>query len=391
MEIKYCINCGNQLPPNANFCNHCGFALSAPAPVQPVIQQPEVEQPVTEQPVTEQPAAEPEEIPVKQTRPNLYTLDTLPPAPPKEKAPTPPPKKVSKWPKRGLLRSGIAILLCCAIFLLSFCALSWISLRNFATADNTGAVIEDALRNIPLIRIKIPDRDGNIPFADWLDKQLDGTLNMSVRVDPEALQIFLKESQTTALLAEHMANYMNAFFTGKHAAISPDVLADTLLQDRELLGNALYRQMQEEDIYRIVDRLVISGILDLLNTSAMPAQAFAIIRTALSWWIIAALGLVILILIIALALVDRKFFRVLGDTGICLMATGGIWGLAYLLLQVLIMAMPWRLRPFAALPNHYLVTGLIPCAIFFGAGVLLLVIKTIAKTVILRKEKATHA
>ncbi|MCR4824568.1 MAG: zinc ribbon domain-containing protein [Bacteroidales bacterium] len=50
--MKYCPNCGAQLPDNANFCSVCGARFGAP---QPNYQQPQYQQPQYQQPQYQQP------------------------------------------------------------------------------------------------------------------------------------------------------------------------------------------------------------------------------------------------------------------------------------------------------------------------------------------------
>lgn len=50
--MKYCPNCGAQLPDNANFCSVCGARFGAP---QPNYQQPQYQQPQYQQPQFQQP------------------------------------------------------------------------------------------------------------------------------------------------------------------------------------------------------------------------------------------------------------------------------------------------------------------------------------------------
>ena len=50
--MKYCPNCGAQLPDNANFCSNCGTRFGAPQ--QPYGQQP-YQQPYGQQPYQQQP------------------------------------------------------------------------------------------------------------------------------------------------------------------------------------------------------------------------------------------------------------------------------------------------------------------------------------------------
>lgn len=49
--MKYCPNCGAQLPDNASFCSNCGSQLGAPMQYQqPQYQQPQYQQPQYQQP-----------------------------------------------------------------------------------------------------------------------------------------------------------------------------------------------------------------------------------------------------------------------------------------------------------------------------------------------------
>lgn len=440
MEFRFCHNCGTQVAANAKFCAACGTALKRP-PVQEIVPPSAPDPEPVSAPVPEAvpaapaptvftldnldaPAPQPE--PVK--RSVVFTLDSLPvdvpaqPEPKAEPAPVPEPTPVCEpevpvipaappsppevvtppakpRPKKGILarrgaaRTIFSILLCILIFFWSFISLTGFNVRMSLEGSNGAATLEQILKGIDLTKIQadflvsgLEDKDASL--ALWMVDTVLSKYDPTVSVDEEDLQEFLEYSSVNAFLAQQLSDYIRDIAAGKaDAMVTVSELQYQLTRDSDLIYDIFGVDLTEEQIDAIAESAAQSGALDLLSTEVLRednADLFRIGQIALSWWIIGGLGLILLILLLLLAAAEGSILRTCSDTGITLMVSSGLWGAAGLFalaLPKLWNSMLYPIRPIGQIVGAVLKAGLIPTAVVFGTGAVLVLIRVFGKLI----------
>lgn len=366
----------------------------APEPEQPAPQNAELPQ------VEE--VAEPEQIPEpepappeKKSKPKKEKKAKKEKAP-KEKAP----KEKGGWPSRSAGRTVLAVLLCILIFLWSFSSLTLLNARLATTGEQGEKTLTAVIRSLDLTKISasvLTDdlQDPKASLADWVVGKITENYQGRVDLNPEDLKEFWEDSAFPAYLVTHLSNCLTDIYTGSSSAkITAEDILLLLQTDAAVIDEVFDEQLSEADMALIATAAVDSGALELLSTQSLKANAgglYNIVQIGLSWWVIGITAVILVLLVVLLGKINGSVLRTFGDTGITLMVMSAIWcvgGLLILAMPDLWNAMFYQIRPVGAAIGSLLTASLIPSGIVFGVGALLLLIKVIGKTIVIKSAKA---
>lgn len=359
------------------------------------------------------PAAEPEPIPEPVTEAvpavEAATAEPTPVVKPKkqkkakkEKQPKkePAPRQKGGWPSRSPGRTVLAVLLCVLMFVWSFAVLTLVNVRLATTGalgeKTINAVVTSMdLTHISAVILSDEQQDPEASLADWIAGKITENYQGRVELSARDLKEFWEESSVPAFLAAHLNECVADVYAGSSGAEITAEEIQTLLQaDLALIDEIFDEQLTETDIANIAQAAVDSGVLELVSARAMKDSiggVYSLLQIGLSWWVIGVAAVILVLLILLLGKINGSVLRTVGDTGITLMVMSAIWcvgGLLILAMPDLWNAMFYSIRPVGAAIGSVLTASLISSAIVFGAGTLLLLIKTIGKAVVTKPAKA---
>lgn len=316
----------------------------------------------------------------------------------KEKPPKAP--KVRKgYPSRSGGRTVLAVLVCLLIFVWSFACLTLLNTRLATTGAQGEKTLTTVISSLDLTTLKTEllvnnPQDPNASMADWIAGKITENYQGRVELDPEDFKVFWRKSCFPGHLASHLTACLQDVYTGSDTARITAADIQMMLQtDAALIDEVFDEQLTEEDMAMIAEAAVKSGILEQISAKAMKETSgglYTATRVGLSWWVIGAAGLILLLLILLLGKVNRSALRTFGDAGITLMVMSGIWcigGIVILLMPDLWNAAFYGIRPVGSIIGALLSAGLIPAAAVFGTGTLMVIIKSIGKAIVTKAAK----
>lgn len=446
METRFCHNCGCKVAASAKFCGNCGTALQQPpapetiaepvpapipAPVTPEPEAPKAAPSVVftldtlEAPVPEPPKpavvftldslpeaeAETESAPLPPAEPETSEPEALPepeilpepevtPEPEGDPAPQPKPRpKKGILARRGVGRTILAVLVCILIFVWSFASMAVLNIRLATTGELGVNTLEQALGSVDLTEIPaslvVMDlQDPDLSVAEWIVVQVTNNYQGRVDADPEDLQEFMEDSSVLPFLAEQLRDYLADIYSGTtDSAVTTAEIEALLTADTAVISDIFGEDLTPEDITAIAQAAVDSGALELFSAESLKennSQVYRIANLALSWYVIGAMGVILLALILLLGAVNRSVLRTMGDTGITLMVMSAIWGIGGLFVMVLPKvwdSLLYPIRPVGSVLGALLQGSLIPTAAAFGTGVVLVLIKVLGKKIVTKSAK----
>lgn len=442
METRFCHNCGTKVAASAKFCGNCGAALQklptpepaaepTPAPVTPEPETPQAQPSVVftldtlEAPAPEPvkpavvftldslPQTEPEveSAPLSNPEPEAVEPEVLPepepapepavqPEPKNDPAPQPKPRpKKGILARRGVGRTILAVLICILIFVWSFASMTVLNVRLATTGDQGVKTLEHALSGvdptqIPASLVVMDLQDPDLSVAEWIVVQVTNNYQGRVDADPDDLREFMEDSSVLPFLAEQLCDYLADIYNGAtDSAVTTAEIEALLTADTAVISDVFGEDLTPEDITAIAQAAVDSGALELFSAESLKennSQVYRIVNLALSWYVIGAMGVILLALILLLGAVNRSALRTMGDTGITLMVMSAIWGIGGLFVLVLPKAwnsLLYSIRPLGSVLGALLQGSLIPTAAAFGTGVVLVLIKVIGKKIVTKSAK----
>ena len=438
MEVSFCHNCGTKLKENTKFCGACGAAVFNPAepepeeilvPVETVAEEPAVQaaepeaEPVVAAVETEpepaeevsEPAAEPEIPPVVITfepegeepvaEASVSTEPQIPAEPVEAcvQVETKPAetkkKKKDRYPRRGVGRTILAVLLCVLIFLWSFGALMIYDVRQATEGEQLRANLTDIVENLDLIKtpastVVAGSVDPEQSLAEWAAEKVAEAYEGTVEITEEAMVHFLEESTVLPFFTEKLTAAVNDIHKGTASSdITRKELEDLMWENTELIEQTTGQPLTEVEVGNLVDQVERLGVTKFLSAENMRKAASPVyygMKILLSYWVIGFFGAMALIFVLLLAQNNKwNMLRTCGDAGITWTVLSGILILAALFAKLL--PDVWNgIFPMAVIGDvsgTVLYGGLFPALILLGAGVVLILIQIIGKLIVTKTAK----
>lgn len=438
MEVRFCHNCGKQLKEGAKFCAGCGTPVlqlpqetpaPAPAPAEPVPVKTEVvvqeepivenapvetaeavpeevsqivpEAPVAEETVAENPVAEevveePAFIPAAEPIPAVEESAPAPAAEPVPAAEQPAKPKKDPYPRRGVGRTILAILICLFIFLWSFTAIMIYNVRSATSGEQLTKNLESVLKNTDLVSLPasqlIPDAEEDVTIVQWVIQEIADNYDGEVVASEKDIEKFLEKSTFSDFIIAKLGLYMNDLYTGSDDfEISVEEIEGLLEDNADLMEDLFDTPVYQEDIENFVAELEDREILESLEVSTLKEEIAPVyygVQIGLSYWVIGFFALLALLFILWLSATNKwNMLRTCGDTGITWTVLGALLCLPALV--TLIVPSIWSDLlgniPFVdSLISSVLRSTLIPAAILLGVGILLIVVKVVGKKLVLK-------
>ena len=411
--VKFCRNCGAEIPAEGKFCGVCG----TPVAVQP---EAEVEQVpvVAEEPVI--PAIsmddEPAEIVVEPAQTEIEPMEVADPEPlvlPQDETPVEKKEKGKKVkaPKekppvgkgilnrRGAFRSILAVLLCIVIFVGSFAALTIWNVWSAVFGGNQQAVVATAITGIDIMEIPtsmvIAGNGNNGNLGEWMAESISAALPEENKISESELEEFMEESNFAQFLSLQLANYACDVLYGTETFAMDSKTVETLLkEDSDLIEDITGIELTAEGISAIASQ--VEGFMnesltapeDIALSADLPVQTVVQIAngaiTGTFMLVLAVFVLTVILVCIILGAINRSSLRTCSDIGVTFMVAGGIWGIVGLfpmILPDLWADLTASASAVTELLAAILERTLIPSAVVFGTGFVLVLIKVIGKPI----------
>lgn len=427
MAARFCYMCGNPLPESARFCVSCGTPVDqTPAPAEPapvttpdpepipepvaVLDSEPVSEPVAEpdpEPVPE-PVAEPDPEPIpepvfEQPVPTpVYTTGPQPDYIQPEEQEKP---KKERYKKRGVLRTIVAVPLCILVFLFATMSLVVWDAASLLDSENLAKAVTDTVENIDLTEIKAVDvlgdsmevEDQDASIVEWAITEIAKTSEGTIEVSKKDVEKFLKESTIPAFLNETVASYADALLgDGEDAGVTKKELTKLFEENAELAEEVFDVQIGDEEIEYFVDSLEENGIMEMLEPGTIEktmknemGETFSILKNVSKYTMLLFVLLVALtVLFIVLLSANNRWnmLRTSGDVGILLTILGVVTTAVALSGTFIGDILPLG-EMVVSVMESFLMSTLVPALITLGAGVLLILVYVIGKSIIIKSAK----
>ncbi len=314
--------------------------------------------------------------PVRNNDPVYYAPTPAPEAPPA-------PQKVLLFPKKPLSipRRLLAGLLCVLLLLTSLSA----TVLGIVRMATTGEALEDIIEGISLSEIPastiIGDADEDVTMTQWLREEL-------VKLDPawedlseDDLEQFLTD-QVKPFIAEAAQDFFGDIYSDRHSAsVTRKDVKKLLMDSASYLDSEFSFTLYESQCDEIVTWLTGFGLFGIADMEYLHGE-FPGILTAIYWgtsyYAIALLGILALLMIFLLAKTTRSTIRTMGSAGSMLTLAGAVPGVATFL--AVLLPQVWTSicggQPLVSiLTAGLLAAGYIITLAVLGAGVLTLVVR----------------
>ena len=361
---RLCPNCGAVMHPEHRFCGNCG-ASENPAADEPAVQ------------VPPQTAAQPSES----AKPDRH-------------------KERNFYPRRGVWRTLLAIMLCFFIFLWSFAALAVFNVRWTVTGDAFQLCMSAVIDSIDLTLIHASnvisgDEAAGKTLADWTAELISSKYEDPIEVTAEQLDTFLDASTIPDFISQKLSDVLRDIYNGTDtASITTTEIEALLTENAPVMQEVFGAQLSQAGIGDLAAALDRMGALNYLNTASLQknlAPVVYAVQFLLSYWVIGFFSVLALASMILLAVVNKwKMLRTCGDIGISLTVTSGVLILAGLFVMVLpnVWNMIFPIAMIGTISGTVLTSGLIPSLIVLGVGVLMIVIRGVGMLIVKKSAAA---
>ena len=447
MEVCFCHNCGTKLKENTKFCGACGTAVltladiapeETPLPVETVAEEPAVQvtEPETQVDIVEpeaepviaaaetepEPAeevseaiAEPEIPPVviafepeveePAADPSVSTEPQMPAEPVEAcvQVETKPAetkkKKKDPYPRRGVGRTILAVLLCVLIFLWSLGALAIYDVRHFTEGKQFQTNLNGVLENLdltitPASTVVAGSVDPEQSLAEWAAEKVAEAYDGTVEITEEEMVHFLEESTVLPFFTEKLTAAVNDIHKGTASSdITRKELEDLMWENTELIEQTTGQPLTETEVAKLADQVEYLGATKFLSAENMRKTASPVyygMKILLSYWVIGFFGGMALLFVLLLAQNNKwKMLRTCGDVGITWTVLSCIMILTALFTKLLpdVWNGIFQIEAIGSLSSAVLYSGLIPALILLGVSVLLILIKVIGKLIVTKPAK----
>lgn len=366
---RVCPSCGAAMLPEQRFCGNCGASGTA-APAEPA-PQPQV--------IAPQPEPVEPEVPKKPARRK---------------------KKKNPYPRRGVWRTLLAIVLCFFIFLWSFAALTVFNMRHAVTADAFQDCISTVVTGVNLDKITASDiisgaEGENKTLAQWATELISSKYDGQVEITVEKLDRFLDESTIPDFIGGKFSDVVKDVYCGTaDAAITTAEIETLLTENASVMNDVFGAQLSDDAIRDIAAKLEDMGALSYLTTVNLQrtaAPVLNVVQFLLSYWVIGLFALLALMSMLLLAICNKwKLLRTCGDIGITLIVASGILVLAGLFTMLLpdVWNSIFSISIVGTVTGNVLTSGVLPSLIVLGVGVLMILVRGIGMLIFRKTAKA---
>lgn len=397
MANVFCTNCGEKLSEGARFCSGCGTPVAAP--VSTLEQPPQVDEKAVEAEETQvvrqesvaeeavpsqQESAAEEPVPAQQVN-----LEERPaPVQPQAEVKKGKKEKKNKSRRRGVFRTIMAVLVCMLVFAVACSAMLVMGMRGFVTEDNLQNTIHDVVQdldNIPAAGIS--DELGD--DATLMDAIIGFADENGVDLSKKDIEKFVEDSELVDAVCEKLAAYVTDIQEdGSEASLDKEDFEKLLKKDRELVYEVMGEDLSDREIEQIAQAVEEAGILEVTNAKELKQELSPVyygVRYGLSLWSVVALWVVVGLLVLLLAAINRwSMARTTGDVGITLTAAGALILLAVsfgpVLVGELLSGLPFG-EMIGSLASSLTGSWVLSCLIVLGIGVALILVSCIIKAI----------
>lgn len=304
-----------------------------------------------------------------------------------DKAAKPDGKKKASRPRRKFLPVFCSVLICILLVLLMLPTFTLLTAQNAIKQET----LLDTMNRIDMDEIPasfIDESDRSLKrmslaqyICQIINSDMSNLNNIVIAYDwedltPRSLQQFLDETTFIDFFAEHAEGAIDAFLSGEDSyAISAKSIKRLLNENKAALTEKMNISASDRNYDHYVDFLVSDGLNTRVELPEVEEEILDLINFGLSFYPIAGLCLVMVLLIVLLFVTNRKdrLFAV-KDTGIALMVGSALFLLVILAARILCSVFVDEN------PLVYLITTLVSCA---AESILLIVVSVLALGVIL--------
>lgn len=412
--MAFCTNCGAKLEDGQRFCCTCGTPAAVETPVasvpefpaDPVLptqegllsQQAEAPETPASQPNDNYiPEPTPEEHPVQYSDAPVQSYETSYvaeiPATPEKKAKAP-------RPRRKFLPAFCSILICILLVVLMLPTFTLLTAQNLPKQET----ILNAMDRIDMNEVpaNVLDEDlEDISLAEHVCNIINSDMEnlndvvISYRwndMDPDSLSDFLEKTTVLPFFAEHIEGIFDAMLSGEESYTFSSKSIRGLLEDnQEYIVDEMNVPVSNRDYDMFVDYLVEDALeIEDIEMPEIDEGILDVVNFFLSFWGVAALCLVLVLLIVLLFVTNKRdCLFAIHDTGVSLIVGSGIF-------LVVVLAARFLATLFAEeAPLVYvgciLVSAAAESVLLIAAGVLALGIILLLVNLIARKIQSKRA
>ena len=379
--MAFCTNCGAKLEDGHRFCCNCGTMVADESPVASPVPEIPVSQQYPEAPAynqqeslaySDEPAAEPElpsqeipqaeqnEVPVSQENSN-FVYEPVPDAYPVQYAdtyaqgsgvaqdPVTAEKKKAARPRRKFLPAFGSVLICIFLVVLMLPTFTLLTAQNLPKQDTLlTAMNRIDMDELPASILDENDRElKKLSLAEYICDTVNSDMeNLNNEVisyrwndlTPKTLKSFLEDTTFLSFFAEHIEGAFDAMLSGEESyEFSSKSIQNLMEENKEYIIEEMNVKVSDREYDRFVDYMVEDGLeIEDIELPEMDEGTLDLVNFLLSFWSIAALCLVLVLLIVLLFVTNGKdrLFAV-HDTGVSLIVGSGLFLLVTLAARIL--------------------------------------------------------
>ncbi len=202
--------------------------------------------------------------------------------------------------------------ICTCIVLFVFLAVGTVlfTIRRSTTEEEINSVVSEI--NLADIRVGVMmnDDDADLSLAEYIHDHVNPELLSRYNLSEGNIEELLEEEDIKTFLSEKLWEYCDYIYSG---GSEPKVTAREIVKLLEKNESAIYRitgyQLAESDYQSIEDSLneTTIGALDLSNVSEDYEGTFSLLRAVLSYWLIALIAALVLMLCVLIFVLYRKY------------------------------------------------------------------------------------
>lgn len=351
--MAFCTNCGSKLENGNRFCTGCGTMVAGePAPASPenVYSAPAYSEPEADAELTVDPGLFHREYTAEKEEPtpdvfafssqNSSAYDVLSPdfkgfpdqeseaEPVSEEIPKSAKKDKPARPRRKFLTVFTSILICFLLIVLMLPTFTLLTVQNLPKQETLLSAMDRIdMEKLPASVIDDSDRSlKRLSFADFIcdiinadmDNLNDAVISYRWKdMTPKTLNRFLEKTTVLSFFAEHMEGMLDAALSGEDSyTFSRKSIQQVMDQNKDYIIEVMNVSVSDREYDYFVDYMVDALELEI-ELPEMEDDIVDIIDLLRSFYVVAGLCLVMVLLVVLLFVTNRKdLLFAVKDTGI---------------------------------------------------------------------------